>query len=359
MLSELAAYGAGPDWFGLGDKDPATHILRTQVLARAATLSEATRALCERWQPGVTLLPMSDDPVRTHVTVIDELDGPRAGTCISRSGGCGYRAAIPARLIVAARAPGRPGPRPACSRPSRPPTSCCSPRPTRSSASAPSWRCRASPLPWPARSSSGSRPSSAARPVHGMADACLTAIGVQTSAAAVAAHYGQELLDGWLVDERDKDAVDAPELAGITVRARPLYMTDVTARRRRSPARRHRPCRAGARMSADQAPQTAVTVELPTTSPAAAARQRADHGAAGERADGPGGQGADLADADRPGGPGPARRRHPGRDVQGGQQSPRAGWSAATASPRSSTPRLSGWWPGAARPGSSPPGTDW
>jgi LPPG:FO 2-phospho-L-lactate transferase len=62
-----------------------------------------------------------------------------------------------------------------------------------------------------------------------MADACLTAIGVQTTAAAVAAHYGPELISGWLVDTLDKDAVDAPELAGIAVRARPLYMTSVAA----------------------------------------------------------------------------------------------------------------------------------
>jgi LPPG:FO 2-phospho-L-lactate transferase len=66
-------------------------------------------------------------------------------------------------------------------------------------------------------------------PVRGMADACLAAIGVQTSAAAVAAHYGPELIDGWLVDTLDKDAVDAPELASIAVRARPLYMTSVAA----------------------------------------------------------------------------------------------------------------------------------
>jgi LPPG:FO 2-phospho-L-lactate transferase len=64
-------------------------------------------------------------------------------------------------------------------------------------------------------------------PVRGMADACLTAIGVATTATAVAANYGPGLLDGWLVDDQDKDAVDAPELAGIEVRSRPLYMTDV------------------------------------------------------------------------------------------------------------------------------------
>jgi LPPG:FO 2-phospho-L-lactate transferase len=59
-----------------------------------------------------------------------------------------------------------------------------------------------------------------------MADACLTAIGVETSAAAVAAHYGAALLNGWLVDEQDKAVVDDPALDGIAVRALPLYMRD-------------------------------------------------------------------------------------------------------------------------------------
>jgi LPPG:FO 2-phospho-L-lactate transferase len=66
-------------------------------------------------------------------------------------------------------------------------------------------------------------------PVRGMADKCLAAIGAETSAVGVGAHYGTDLLDGWLVDERDKTAVDAPELAGIAVRAVPLYMTDLPA----------------------------------------------------------------------------------------------------------------------------------
>jgi LPPG:FO 2-phospho-L-lactate transferase len=62
-----------------------------------------------------------------------------------------------------------------------------------------------------------------------MADACLATIGVQTSAVGVGAHYGAGLLDGWLVDTADAEAEQAPELAGIAVRAVPLYMTDVAA----------------------------------------------------------------------------------------------------------------------------------
>jgi LPPG:FO 2-phospho-L-lactate transferase len=67
-------------------------------------------------------------------------------------------------------------------------------------------------------------------PVRGMADACLAAIGVETSAAAVAAHYGARsvggLLDGWLVDEADSEAIENPVVPTVSV---PLMMTDLEA----------------------------------------------------------------------------------------------------------------------------------
>jgi LPPG:FO 2-phospho-L-lactate transferase len=65
--------------------------------------------------------------------------------------------------------------------------------------------------------------------VRGMADKCLAALGLEATAAGVAAYYGAGFLDGWLVDEQDKAAADAPELAGITVRALPLYMSSTAA----------------------------------------------------------------------------------------------------------------------------------
>src|ERR1700733_3116298 len=98
VLGELAAYGASPDWFGLGDKDIATHILRTQMLSEGQSLSAATAALCRRWQPGVTLLPMTDDPVRTHVTV--EQDG-REQVVHFQEWWVRLRAAVPAVRIEA------------------------------------------------------------------------------------------------------------------------------------------------------------------------------------------------------------------------------------------------------------------
>jgi LPPG:FO 2-phospho-L-lactate transferase len=64
-----------PGWFALGDRDIATHLLRTRLLAEGATLSEATAALCRRLGVPVRLLPMSDQRVETRVEV-DGPDGP-------------------------------------------------------------------------------------------------------------------------------------------------------------------------------------------------------------------------------------------------------------------------------------------
>ncbi len=66
-------------------------------------------------------------------------------------------------------------------------------------------------------------------PVRGMADKVLAAVGVESTAAAVARHYGTELLDGWLVDTADAESVAEVEAAGITCRAVPLMMTDLAA----------------------------------------------------------------------------------------------------------------------------------
>ena len=71
VKAELAAYGADPDWFGLGDKDIATHLIRSRMLRAGYPLSAVTEALCDRWRPGVRLLPMTDDRVETHVVVDD------------------------------------------------------------------------------------------------------------------------------------------------------------------------------------------------------------------------------------------------------------------------------------------------
>jgi LPPG:FO 2-phospho-L-lactate transferase len=225
VLHELAAYGSGPRWFSLGDRDFATHIARSSLLGEGLPLSAVTSRLCERWQPGVTLLPMTDDNVQTHVVI--EQDGATR-TVHFQEWWVALHAQVPARQIIAAGAQ-HAAPAPGVLRaieeadfillpPSNPVVSVGVILAIPGIAEAVS-----------AKTVVGVSPIIGGAPVRGMADACLAAIGVQTTAVAVAAHYGAGLLDGWLVDEQDKDGADAPELAGIAVRAVPLYMTDLQA----------------------------------------------------------------------------------------------------------------------------------
>jgi LPPG:FO 2-phospho-L-lactate transferase len=69
-MEELGALG-GQAWFRLGDRDLATHLYRTQRLAEGATLSEVTAELAAARGVAVRLVPISDDPVRTRITLAD------------------------------------------------------------------------------------------------------------------------------------------------------------------------------------------------------------------------------------------------------------------------------------------------
>ena len=221
VKEELAAYGMRPTWFGLGDRDTATHIVRAQMLAAGYPLSAVTEALCDRWKPGVRLLPMTDDQVETHVVI--EEDGRRRAIHF-QEWWIRYRAAVPAQSIVsvgAKDASPAPGVLSAIAEadlvvlpPSNPVVS------VGSVLGIPGIREALS-----AKTVVGVSPIIGGAPVRGMADACLDAIGVETSAGAVAAHLGADLLDGWLVDEADAGT----EVEGIEVRARPLYMSDPQA----------------------------------------------------------------------------------------------------------------------------------
>ncbi len=225
VRAELAAYGATPGWFTLGDRDFATHILRSQLLAAGRPLSEVTEVLCQRWRPGVRLLPMSDDPVETHVV----LAGPGERTVVHfQEWWVRMHAETPAAEIIASGAAlARPAPGVLTAiadadvvlfPPSNPVVS------VGTILAVPGIRAAVA-----AKTVVGVSPIIGGSPVRGMADACLTAIGVETSAAAVAAHYGPGLINGWLVDDQDKAAGDDPALTGIRVRALPLYMRDLPA----------------------------------------------------------------------------------------------------------------------------------
>ncbi|KRV48728.1 2-phospho-L-lactate transferase [Wenjunlia vitaminophila] len=227
VKEELAAYGVGPDWFGLGDRDFATHIVRTQMIGAGYPLSAVTEALCRRWQPGVRLIPMSDDRVETHV-LIDTDEGRRA--VHFQEYWVRLRAEVPAHAVVpvgADQAKPAPGVLEALADadlvlfpPSNPVVSIGTilavPGIREAVAGAEAVVIGLSPIVGDA-------------PVRGMADKMLAAIGVETSAAAVAAHYGAGLLDGWLVDTVDAASVAAVEASGIPCRAVPLLMTDEAA----------------------------------------------------------------------------------------------------------------------------------
>ncbi len=73
-ISNIEKLG-GPNWFRLGDQDMATHIERTRRLKEGQPLSQITRDFCAAWGVRHTVLPMSDQPVRTIVET-DEGDLP-------------------------------------------------------------------------------------------------------------------------------------------------------------------------------------------------------------------------------------------------------------------------------------------
>jgi LPPG:FO 2-phospho-L-lactate transferase len=219
VRAELAAYGATPDWFTLGDRDFATHIVRSQLLGAGQPLSAVTEVLCRRWQPGVRLLPMSDDPVETHVVLSSE----EQTVVHFQEWWVRMHAETPAAEIIAVGADtARPAPGVleaiaaadlVLFPPSNPVVS------IGTILEVPGIRQAVTE-----KVVVGVSPIIGGAPVRGMADACLTTIGVETSAAAVAAHYGADLLNGWLVDDQDKADVYPDR---IEVRAMPLYMRDL------------------------------------------------------------------------------------------------------------------------------------
>ncbi|MFF0367243.1 2-phospho-L-lactate transferase [Micromonospora sp. NPDC005087] len=245
VKEELAAYGAEPTWFGLGDKDIATHLVRSTMLNAGYPLHAVTEALATRWEPGVRLLPATDDRLETHaiVSARSELASPAvansAGTVEDDQGQRAihfqewwvrYRADIPTHRFVfvgAETAKPAPGVLEAIGAadlvliaPSNPVVSVAP------VLAVPGLREAVAGGPAPVV---GVSPIIGGAPVRGMADRCLSVLGVECSAAGVGRLYGGRaaggLLDGWLVAEEDAGTL-VPE---VTVRAVPLLMTDEAA----------------------------------------------------------------------------------------------------------------------------------
>ncbi|ASO22511.1 LPPG:FO 2-phospho-L-lactate transferase [Actinoalloteichus hoggarensis] len=231
VQEELAAYGVEPDWFGLGDRDIATHLVRTRMLRAGYPLSTVTEALSARWRPGVRLLPMSDDRVETHVVIDDPGAGEGGRRAVHfQEWWVRHRAAPTAHAIGPVgidEATPAPGLLDAVKEadvvlfaPSNPVVS------IGTILAVPGVREALRETTAPVI---GVSPIIAGRPLRGMADACLSAIGVESTAEAVGRHYGSRaaeegLLDGWLVHTGDES-----EVPGVTVRAVPLLMSSPEA----------------------------------------------------------------------------------------------------------------------------------
>jgi LPPG:FO 2-phospho-L-lactate transferase len=234
VKEELAAYGVEPTWFGLGDRDLATHLVRTQMLEAGYPLSAVTAALCRRWDPGVTILPMTDDRVETHVLIDDDTEPSGRRAVHFQEYWVRLRAEVPARGVVPVgldRSAPAPGVLEAIADadvvvvpPSNPVVSVGTilgvpgVRDALRSATAPVV---------------GLSPIVAGRHVRGMAEQLLTGLGVEVSSTGVAGHYGARsrggVLDAWLVDTDDAAEVPRVEELGVTCRSVPLMMTDDAA----------------------------------------------------------------------------------------------------------------------------------
>lgn len=222
---ELAAYGVQPDWFGLGDRDLATHLVRSQMLRAGYPLSQVTEALCKRWSPGARLLPVTDDRSETHVVITDPDDGSRHAIHF-QEWWVRYRAQVPTHsfaFVGAEQATAAPGVIEAIAEadavllaPSNPVVS------IGPILQIPGVRGALRSTPAPVI---GYSPVIDGKPLRGMADECLRVIGVQSTSQGVGEFFGARsgigLLDGWLVHEGDH-----AEIEGVRVRAVPLLMTD-------------------------------------------------------------------------------------------------------------------------------------
>lgn len=208
VAGELERFGE-PGWFSLGDRDLATHIYRTRRLHEGAPLSAVTAEVTAAFGVEVRLLPATDDRVETRVATADGRDlhfqeywvgeGARPEVAAVRLAGAGGAAPAPGVLDALRDA------RSVLVAPSNPVVSIGTIleipgiREALSAAAAPVV---------------GISPIVGGGVVRGMADRLLPAVGAEVSAAGVARLY-RDLLDGWVVDQCDRElagTIEGPEV---------------------------------------------------------------------------------------------------------------------------------------------------
>jgi LPPG:FO 2-phospho-L-lactate transferase len=223
---ELQAWGAGWPWFTLGDLDLGTHLARTGWLRDGLSVTEVVERLSRRWDLGIRMLPMTDAEVDTHVLLDDGRrmhfqewwTRHRATLAPASFENPGIDVAAPAPGVIEAIAVADV----VLLAPSNPVVS------IGPILAVPGIR---DALRATAARVVGVSPIIGGKVVRGMADVCLAAIGVETSAAAVAAHYGARtaggVLDAWLLAEEDADSAASVRALGIDAVVTPLWMRDL------------------------------------------------------------------------------------------------------------------------------------
>lgn len=210
-----------PDtWFGLGDTDLATHLFRTQQLRQGKTLTEVTAAIAKSWGVKSTVLPMSNDPVRTVVHTeagglpfqeyfvkgraegnvekveLRGIEGALAAPGVCEAIRSAQLVILPPSNPIVSIGPilGLPGVREAL-------------------------RETTAPIV-------GISPLVAGKPIKGPADRMLNGLGIEASAAGVAGMYA-DFLDSVVIDTQDASQQTRLEAQGLTVQVTDTIMTDM------------------------------------------------------------------------------------------------------------------------------------
>jgi len=218
-LQALQRYYA-ETWFGLGDADLATHLFRTQQLRQGKSLSEVTAAIAHAWEVHTTVLPMSNDPVRTVVHT--EAGALPFQAYFVKGQGEGQVQKVEFRgIATASPAPG------VCEAirgadllilpPSNPIVS------IGPILALPGVRqaLRETQAPVVAIS-----PLVAGKPIKGPADRLLGGLGIEVSVVGVATLY-RDFLDAFVIDTQDANQCARLQQAGLTVITADTIMTDL------------------------------------------------------------------------------------------------------------------------------------
>ena len=223
-LAGLEALGA-ETWFRLGDRDLATHLERTRLLATGQTLTQVTRHLCTQLGVTVNLLPMSDAPIRTLIdsdagtlAFQDYFVRRRAEPRVSAIRYEGATRAPPTAALASLLTD--PDLAAIFIAPSNPYLSIDPMLAIPSLAAA----LRSSAAPVIAIS-----PIVGGRALKGPTAKIMEELGVPVTAAAVAHHY-RDLLDGYILDDSDRAEADALVAGGLAVGATQTVMNTLEDR---------------------------------------------------------------------------------------------------------------------------------